>query len=49
VGFTYLPAMHFLFGSAAIDAHSWLQIVLVASVILWLVELEKWLRRKQQA
>jgi len=49
LGFTYLPAMHFLFGSAAIDAHSWLQIVLVASVILWLVELEKWLRRKQQA
>ncbi len=49
LGFTYLPPMHFLFGSAAIDAHSWLQIVLVASVILWLVELEKWLRRKQQA
>ncbi len=48
LGFTYLPPMHFLFGSAAIDAHSWLQIVLVATVILWLVELEKWFRRKQQ-
>jgi len=50
LGFTYLPPMHFLFGSAAIGAQSWLQIVLVASVILWLVELEKMLiRRKQRA
>lgn len=48
LGFTYLPPMHFLFGSAAIDAQSWLQIVLVASLILWLVELEKWLVRQKQ-
>lgn len=39
--FTYFPPMQFLFGSAAINAYSWLQIVLVSSMILWLVELEK--------
>jgi len=49
-GFTYLSPMQFLFGSTAIDLQSWLQIVLVASSILWLVEAEKWLlRQKQQA
>jgi magnesium-transporting ATPase (P-type) len=47
-GFTYLPPMHFLFGSAAISVQSWLQIILVASVILWLVELEKMLIRQKQ-
>ncbi len=50
LGFTYLTPMQFLFGSAALSLQSWLQIVLVASSILWLVEAEKWLlRRKQQA
>jgi magnesium-transporting ATPase (P-type) len=49
-GFTYLTPMQFLFGSTALSLQSWLQIVLVASSILWLVEAEKWLlRQKQQA
>jgi magnesium-transporting ATPase (P-type) len=46
--FTYLSPMHYLFGSAAISWQSWLQIVLVASSILWLVEVEKWLLRQKQ-
>lgn len=47
--YTYLTPMHFLFGSAAISAQSWLQILLVGSLILWLVEAEKWLLRQKQA
>jgi magnesium-transporting ATPase (P-type) len=47
-GFTYLPFMQFLFGSAAISGFSWLLIVVTASLILWLVELEKWILRRHQ-
>lgn len=39
--FTYLPWMQFLFGSVALAFHSWLQVLLVASSVFWLVELEK--------
>lgn len=47
-GFTYFPVMQFLFGSAAISGFSWLLIVITASLILWLVELEKWILRRHQ-
>lgn len=46
--FTYLSPMHYLFGSTTISWQSWVQIVLVASSILWLVEVEKWLLRQKQ-
>ena len=39
--FTYLTPMHALFGTAAIDGLMWLRIILVASSVLFLVELEK--------
>jgi magnesium-transporting ATPase (P-type) len=41
--FTYLGAMQTLFGTAAIDAPTWGRIVLVASSVFILVELEKYL------
>ncbi len=41
--FTYLGPMQTLFGTAALDAATWLRIVLVASSVLILVELEKYL------
>lgn len=41
LAFTYTGALQTLFGTAAIDAQSWLRIVLVASSVLFLVELEK--------
>ncbi len=41
MGFTYLEPMQVLFGTAAIDYHMWLRILLVASAVLFLVELEK--------
>jgi len=41
MGFTYLVPMQVLFGTAAIDHHMWSRIVLVASSVLFLVELEK--------
>jgi magnesium-transporting ATPase (P-type) len=39
--FTYLPPMQALFGTAAIDAETWLRVVVVASSVLFIVELEK--------
>jgi len=48
LGFTYLPLLQALFGTVAIGADIWLRIVLVASTVLFLVEMEKaFLRYKQ--
>ena len=44
--FTYLGPMQALFGTAAIDVAMWARIVLVASSVLFLVELEKALIRR---
>jgi magnesium-transporting ATPase (P-type) len=41
LGFTYIPTMQSLFGTAALDLKTWGVILLVASSVLWLVELEK--------
>ncbi|MCG6965699.1 MAG: cation-transporting P-type ATPase [Chromatiaceae bacterium] len=41
LAFTYLPVMQSLFGTAALDLTTWAVISLVASSVLWLVELEK--------
>lgn len=41
MGFTYLEPLQVLFGTAAIDHYMWLRILLVASAVLFLVELEK--------
>ncbi len=46
LAFTYLPSLQSLFGVTAIDAKTWLRIVLVSSSVLFLVEAEKaFLRR----
>ena len=47
LGFTYLGPMQSLFGTAAIEAVVWGRIVLVASSVLLLVELEKALYRRR--
>jgi len=48
LGFTYLPLLQTLFGTVAIGIDIWLRIVLVASTVLFLVEIEKaFLRYKQ--
>lgn len=44
--FTYLPIMQTIFGSRAIELKVWLQITLVASSVLFLVEIEKAVMRK---
>ena len=46
LGFTYLGPMQSLFGTAAIEAVVWGRIVLVASSVLLLVELEKAVYRR---
>ncbi|WP_415406120.1 cation-transporting P-type ATPase [Sulfurovum sp. CS9] len=45
LGFTYLAPMQALFGTTAIDFTIWLRIILVASSVLFLVELEKYVVR----
>jgi len=45
--FTYLGPVQSLFGTAAIGADVWLRIVLVASSVLFLVELEKAIVRRR--
>ncbi len=47
LAFTYLGPMQALFGTASIDAVIWGRIVLVASSVLFLVELEKALVRRR--
>ncbi len=46
MAFTYSAPMQSLFGTTAIEASSWLPIVLVASTVLFLVEAEKYFVRK---
>jgi len=41
LGFTYLSPLQNLFGTTAISIDMWLRIVLIASTVLFLVELEK--------
>ena len=41
LGFTYLAPMQSLFGTTAIDVNIWFHILVVASSVLFLVELEK--------
>lgn len=48
LGFTYLTPMQILFGTTAIDFAIWLHIVLVASSVLFLVELEKYVVRYKE-
>ncbi|MDX2463014.1 MAG: cation-transporting P-type ATPase [Porticoccus sp.] len=45
--FTYLAPMQVLFGTAAIDLNMWLRIAMVASSVLFLVELEKYFVRNR--
>ena len=48
LAFTYLPPMQHLFATVALDAITWLRIILIAFSVLILVELEKWWLRKRK-
>ena len=47
LAFTYLGAFQALFGTAAIDGATWVRIILVASTVLFLVELERLVIRRR--
>ena len=49
LGFTYLPPLQTLFGTAAISALQWLWIVGISSSVLFLVEIEKYFLRRREA
>lgn len=46
LGFTYLGPMQTLFATTAMSAEAWLRVIVVASSVLFLVEIEKLLLRK---
>ena len=46
LAFTYLGPMQLLFATAAISVDAWLRVIAVASSVLFLVEIEKFLVRK---
>ena len=46
IGFTYLPPLNALFGTAAINFAQWLSIILVSSSVFVLVEFEKFILRR---
>ncbi|MGM0594309.1 MAG: cation-transporting P-type ATPase, partial [Pseudomonadota bacterium] len=48
LAFTYAPPMQLLFSTTALSATTWMQIVAVASSVLFLVELEKWWLRRRE-
>jgi len=48
LGFTYLQPLQILFGTIAIDINTWLNIILVSSSVLFLVEIEKYVLRRMQ-
>jgi hypothetical protein len=43
----YLPFMNTLFSSAPLDGDAWFRAVLVALVVLPLISIEKWWRRRK--
>lgn len=45
--FTYLSPMQTLFATTAMGWEAWLRVVVIASSVLWLVELEKWWLRRR--
>ena len=46
--FTYAPPMQFLFKTQALDAVTWLKIVLIGSTVFFLVEVEKHFLRQHR-
>ena len=48
LAFTHLPVMNRLFGSAPLDALSWLHVFLTGGCAFVAVEFEKWLRRRNR-
>jgi len=44
--FTYAPPMQFLFQTAALDPGTWAEIVMIASTVFFLVEVEKFIFRR---
>lgn len=49
LAFTYASPMQALFATEAMTLQQWGVVVLVASSVLWLVELEKWLARRRSS
>ncbi len=45
--FVYVPALNALFGSAPLDAVAWLDAALVGAIVVPVVAVEKWIRRRR--
>ena len=47
MAFTYLPEMNSLFKSAPISLEAWIMIISISIVSFFIIEIEKWIRRKR--
>ncbi len=47
VGFVYLPFMNTLFGSAPLSIVEWIETLVVGLIVLPIISLEKWFRKRQ--
>ncbi|MCF6201844.1 MAG: HAD-IC family P-type ATPase, partial [Hydrogenimonas sp.] len=48
LAFTYTPTLQKLFGTASLDGYVWLKIIIVASSVFFLVELEKYIVKRME-
>ena len=46
IGFVYLPFMNTLFGSAPLSPLEWIETLVVGLVVLPVISLEKWVRKR---
>lgn len=49
MAFTYLPEMNSLFKSAPISLEAWIMITSISIVSFFIIEIEKWIRRKRNS
>jgi cation-transporting P-type ATPase F len=49
MAFTYLPEMNSLFKSAPIGLEAWIMIISISIVSFFIIEIEKWIRRKRNS
>jgi potassium/sodium efflux P-type ATPase len=49
LAFLYVPAMQWLFRTEPITGQEWLQILMISSTVVIVVEIDKWFRRRSRA
>lgn len=45
----YVPALQWIFRTSPISLNNWIQIIIVTSTVIFVVEIDKWLRRRKKS